>query len=202
MKTNQETGSLSIIKTKVMYPFTIMLLGALLLLGTLLLPYASASQEQRDYLNEYSEKEYVKEVGMTNRDAVDISLVEFLKIYKNALQQGIHKETSITCIVIIVIFLVLTLLTLLFTLLKKPIASIIFVSLSLGVFRIIHFDFEDRGVIPSSSYDWGMANYVAYIGGVVLIVAAIWMIVEKIRIKHQITAMQNSNNEIQVADNK
>ena len=63
---------------------------------------------------------------------------------------------SIACIAIISIFTGCAVLTLLMTLIKKPIGIIIFDLLTMGAFWIICFDFEDRGVIPSSSFDWGI----------------------------------------------
>ena len=79
-------------------PFIITLIGAILMLVMLLLPYASANSEHKDYLIEYSDDMYVQEIGMTNSEAVNISLVEFVRIYSEAINEDMNKETSIVCI--------------------------------------------------------------------------------------------------------
>lgn len=152
-------------KRKMLCPFIITLIGAILMLVMLLLPYASANSEHKDYLIEYSDDMYVQEIGMTNSEAVNISLVEFVRIYSEAINEDMNKETSIVCIAIIAIFAVFALITIILTLLKKPIGIIISDLLALVIFSIIHFDFKDRGVITNRSYDLGITNYLTYIVG-------------------------------------
>ena len=53
----------------------------------------------------------------------------------------------------------------------------------MGAFKIICFDFEDRGVIPSSSFDWGIVYYLVYVIGVIIITGAIWLFIEKRKAK-------------------
>ena len=92
-------------KTKFMrYPVLITIIGAILMLLMLLLPYASATDDYEERLMKYEDVMYVEEIGMTNADIVDISLLEFLRIYSEAASQDMHKEISIACIVIISIF--------------------------------------------------------------------------------------------------
>ena len=67
----------------------------------------------------------------------------------------------------------------------KPIAVIIFSLLSLCAFSIQNFDYSDRGVIPNSSYDWGIAYYIFYVATIVVFVGAIWMLVCKIKQKRR-----------------
>ena len=174
-------------KRKMLCPFIITLIGAILMLVMLLLPYASANSEHKDYLIEHSD-----EIGMTNSEAVNISLVEFVRIYSEAINENINKETSIVCIAIIAIFAVFALITIILTLLKKPIGIIISDLLALVIFSIIHFDFKDRGVIPNRSYDWGITNYLTYIVGGVIIIGAVWMLIAKRRINYICTSEKNA----------
>lgn len=179
-------------KTKAMlYPFLITLIGSVLLLVMLLLPYASAKDDYKEYLIENAYDLYIEEIEMTNAEAVNISLVEFTKIYAEAANQGIHKEVSIVCIVVIVIFAGFAGITLLLSLCKRPIGIIIFDLLAMGVFRMIHFDFEDRGIIPSDSFDWGIVNYLTYIVGAVILGGAIWLFIEKRKAKKIAETEQN-----------
>lgn len=179
-------------KRKMLCPFIITLIGAILMLVMLLLPYASANSEHKDYLIEYSDDMYVQEIGMTNSEAVNISLVEFVRIYSEAINEDMNKETSIVCIAIIAIFAVFALITIILTLLKKPIGIIISDLLAMVIFSIIHFDFKDRGVIPNRSYDWGITNYFTYIVGGVIIIGAVWMLIAKRRINYICTSEKNA----------
>ena len=43
--------------------------------------------------------------------------------------------------------------------LKKTIALFVFNDLTFGVFSLIGWDFEDRGVVPCSNFDFGAAYY-------------------------------------------
>lgn len=47
---------------------------------------------------------YVSEIKMTNAAAVNISMLEYGRIYAETARQGIYKEVSIICIVLIALF--------------------------------------------------------------------------------------------------
>lgn len=170
-------------KAKTFSPFLITLIGAVLLLVMLVLPYASAADEHKEFLTDHADSFYVEEIGMTNAEAVNISLVEYIRIYAEAVNQGLQKEASIACIVIISIFIGLSGITLLLALCRKPIGMIVSDLLALAAFGIIHFDFKDRGILPSHSYDWGIANYLTYVIGIVIAAGAVWLLIEKRSIK-------------------
>lgn len=174
---------------KFLFPFLAMLIGSLMLVVTLFLPFASATEDYKERLEEYSDSMYVEELDMTNEEAINISLFEFARIYSVAAEMGMSKGVSIACMVIIAAFGAFALLTLLFSVLKKPIPAIIFNLLAFAVFRITKWDFEDRGVIPNSNYDWGMVQYICYIGIVVVMVGAVALLVVKIKDKKQRKAL-------------
>lgn len=175
---------------KFLYPFLTMLIGSLMLIVTLFMPFASATEDYKERLVEYSDSMYVEELDMTNEEAITISLFEFARIYSVAAEMGMSKSVSIACIVIIAVFGAFALLTLLFSAIKKPIPAIIFNLLAFAVFRITKWDFEDRGVIPNSNYDWGMAQYICYIGIIVVVVGAVALLVAKIKDKKQRKALE------------
>lgn len=174
---------------KFLFPFLAMLIGSLMLVVTLFVPFASATEDYKERLEEYSDSMYVEELDMTNEEAINISLFEFARMYSVAAEMGMSKGVSIACMIIIAAFGALALLTLLFSVLKKPIPAIIFNLLAFVVFRITKWDFEDRGVIPNSSYDWGMAQYICYIGIVVVMAGAVALLVVKIKDKKQRKAL-------------
>lgn len=166
-----------------LYPFLVMLIGSIMLAATLFVPFASATEDYKEYLEEYSDLMYTEELNMTNGEAINISLFEFARIYSVAAEMEISKSISIACVVMIAVFGVFALLTLLFSVLKKPIPAIIFNLLTFAVFRITKWDFNARGVIPSPRYDWGIAEYFCYIGVGVLVVGAAALFVVKIKDK-------------------
>lgn len=98
---------------------------------------------------------------------------------------GINNLSSISCIAMISVFAFFALLTLLFSILRKAIPVIIFDLLTFVVFRIIQWDFEDRGVISNSKYDGGIALYIGYIGVVIVMAGAVTLLVMKIKNKKQ-----------------
>lgn len=171
---------------KVAIPFGITLAGVVLMIIMLFLPYASATSEYKEVLNQNKEGIFAQEIGMTNADAVHISLVKYARIYAaGAKSLEAVKAVAIMGIIIISAYALFAVLTLLMTILKKSIAIIVFDILALLDFWLIRFDFSDRGVIPSSRYDWGIASYLPYFLGVVVLAGAIWMLVEKRKMKEQ-----------------
>lgn len=171
---------------KVAIPFGITLAGVVLMIIMLFLPYASATSEYKEVLNQNKEGIFAQEIGMTNADAVHISLVKYARIYvAGAKSLEAVKAVAIMGIIIISAYALFAVLTLLMTILKKSIAVIVFDILALLDFWLIRFDFSDRGVIPSSRYGWGIASYLPYFLGVVVLAGAIWMLVEKKKMKEQ-----------------
>ena len=162
-------------------PFFVTLIGSVLLLAMILLPYASAKENYKEYLKYAPNDYYIKEIKMTNAEAVHISMLEFGRIYMETARQeeGVYRGISIICIVLIASFAFFSLLTLLMSLLKKAIGIMICDVLALVIFSFMHFDFADRGVLPTDLYGWGIANYLTYIVGVAIAVGAIWLFVEK-----------------------
>ncbi len=177
-------------------PFLTALAGAVILVLAFFLPYSSAEKEYKKYLKEYSDSMYAEEINMTNGDAVGISMLEYARMYAVAAKIGTFKEQrliGIICVVLISMIGVFSLLTLLSAALKKPIALIIFNVINFGVFRMLSWDLEDRGVVPNSSYIWGISYYLYQICAVIILIGAIWLLVTKIRMKRR-------GNEMSLAD--
>ena len=173
-------------------PFFIALTGSLLLIAALFVPFASATEDYKEYLQEHPDGMYAEEIEMTNKEAINLSLFEFGRIYAKTAELGMSKEISITCLVIISVFAVLVILTTAFSVLKKPIAAIIFSLLSLGVFRVIMWDFDDRGVILNSRYDWGMAHYFCYIGAAAVFIGGVYLLITKSKLKKERKLIQKT----------
>ncbi len=168
-------------------PRLITVLGAILMLLMVFLPFASAEKEYKERLKKYEDKYYVKEIELTNGEAVHLSLVEFMRVYIHIAGEEGADTTSgqigILCVVLISMYGVFALLTLVMALCRKPIGTILFNLLTMGVLWLIQFDFKERRIIPSNRYHGGIAYYLVYVVGVVIIVGAVWMLAEKRKAK-------------------
>lgn len=148
----------------------------------LLLPYESSIGEYKEYLQENSDTMNVKEVNLTNKDVVDISMVENFKIYSYAMNNSegnswLSGESTINFVLTIVLIASIVL-VLLFTLFNKRILSMIFGMLLLGSSLLMNYDIVDRGVIPSTQYTYGISYYLYPIMAIVIIVSVIILIVK------------------------
>lgn len=135
--------------------------------------------EIKEALEKFSDSMYIEELNMTNKEAINISLFELIRIYSSETGKEISNDLSIVYVVVIAAFAVFALLTLLFSILRKSIPVIVFNILTFAVLRLIIWDFEDRGVISNSRYDWGIAQYIGYIGIAIVMVGAVALLVVK-----------------------
>ena len=150
------------------------------------MPFASATDEYKEALEKFSDSMYIEELNMTNEEAINISLFEFIRIYSSETGKEISNDLSIVYVVVVIAaFAVFALLTLLFSILRKSIPVIVFNILTFAVLRLIIWDFEDRGVISNSRYDWGIAQYIGYIGIAIVMVGAVALLVVKMKDKKQ-----------------
>ena len=173
-------------------PLIIALCGVIMLISAFFLPYAAAKSEYREWLTDHADGMYAAEIGMTNGDAIGISPFEFFRIYFYGASNysGDNQIISIICIVMISLIAVFTLLCTLFAALRKPIPLIVFDILTLAVLLLMNYDFKDRGVISNSRYDFGIANYLYFIGVAVTLVGAVWLLITKIIAKRSSRTVQ------------
>lgn len=166
-------------KTNRIVFMVIALLGVILLIAAFFLPFAAAKDEYREFLTNNADRMYSEEVGMTNGEAADISLLEFFRIYAYGVSNysGQNQTISVICIVLFCLYAVFTLLCAIFALIKKGIPLAVFDVLTLIVIFIMRFDFKDRGTIENSMYDWGYGNYFFFIGAAVTLVGAVLLII-------------------------
>ena len=169
---------------KLFIPFISALIGTILMVVTVFLPYATAIDDHAENIKENPDAIVYEELDMTAQDMMNISMVEYANVYSNLADQ-LFGDSSYGVFYVVLVALIggFSLLTVLFSFLKKPIAVIIFDILAFGVFSIQNWDYTDRGVIPSSSYDWGAGYYIFYVAALITLVGAIWLLVNKIRNK-------------------
>lgn len=163
-------------------PFLITLLSALLLVSTIFMPYASATDTFAERIDKMPDTIVDTKLNMTAEDMRHISMFEYAQAYINI--NDVY-AVGIVYVVFVAMIGAFALLTLLFALLKKPIPVIIFSVLALGTFLIQNWDYSDRGVVPGNNYDWGIAYYLFFAAFVLILGGAVWMLVCKIKAKKE-----------------
>ena len=170
-------------KEKKVNIFKILIIVACVILFVgLLLPYETSTEEYKEQLQENPEVINVKEVNLTNKDAINISIIENFKIYSYGMNNSngnswLAGESTINFILTIVL-IVSVILVLLFTIFNKRILSIRFGILLLGSSILMNYDIVDRGVIPSTKYTYGISYYLYPIMAVVILVSIVILIVK------------------------
>ena len=185
-------------KKALQLPFLITLIASLMVVAAFFLPLATANEEHQEYLEKYAQELNVPEIDMTNEDAINISMYEYAKTYW-VVYNTIDKTLATIVTAIIGATGVLSLITLFFALIKKPVAVVIFNALTLGAYYLMVWDFKDRGVMPNSNYDWGIAYYLYFIGIAIVFCGAIWLFVKKVQVKRNrkvtVTIVEESTKE-------
>lgn len=189
-----ETRSKTEIKAQKTIPCIIALIGTALMFLTIFLPYATATAEQAKMIKNRPDEIIYEELDMTAEDMRNISMVEYAMIYGELSEQILGDASyGIMYVAIVALIGIFSLLSVLFAILKKPIPVIIFGLLALGAFSIQNFDYTDRGVIPSRSYEWGAAYYIFYIAFAIALIGSVWLLTLKIKEKKQV---QKTNCDI------
>lgn len=163
----------------------VLFVGLLMLISSFFVPFASATGENKEWLERYPDATFLEGVDMTNKEGENISLFEFVKIYFASAKMGIHTTNSIVCLIIIFAFALFVVMTTLFSLLKKPIVILVFNILSLTAFSLLKWDFNVRGSISDNYFDWGFSQYFCYLGVIAVFIGAIALLVVKIKQKKE-----------------
>ena len=88
-------------------PFIAMLLGALILAASFLLPFGTARKEYREWLSAAPDRVYDEELNMTRRDAINLSLIELARAFGKA--GNLDSSFSMGTIIAAAVFALLTL---------------------------------------------------------------------------------------------
>ena len=68
-------------KKIIVVSFLAMLIGSIMLIITLFVPFASATDDHREYLEKYANTVSIEELDITNEQLLDVSLFKFARIY-------------------------------------------------------------------------------------------------------------------------
>lgn len=91
-------------KKIIVVSFLAMLIGSIMLIITLFVPFASATDDHREYLEKYANTVSIEELDITNEQLLDVSLFKFARIYSALSGMEISRDISISCIAMISVF--------------------------------------------------------------------------------------------------
>lgn len=168
---------------KLKVPFIVALIGVLILVIGMFLPYITAVGEMGEYIEKYPDRIEIKDLELTASDLKDIPVISVSQIIT-----GIYGEDDgAIANVIVIAFCGFVALTALFVILKKPIAVMIFELLSYGVFAFLSAYMKEDFIDPDK-YAWGIGYAFIQIAIAVVFAAAIWMLVKKVITKRELKA--------------
>lgn len=155
-------------------PRWLMIIGAILMVSTIFLPLASATEEREEYLEEFGELNVTEDAYMTLEDTIQMSVFKFGKLYYYMAKDYGSWDCAYTIwMALDVAFAVFVILTTIQALRKKPIVTMILGIISCGVFYVLCWDLADRGIVYRDNYQWSIAPYVYYVALVVVFVGAV-----------------------------
>lgn len=175
----------------------IIVVACLLSFIGLILPYESSTKEYKEELQKNPEEINVAGTEITNKDAIDISIIENFKVYSFGLDSlknsglndtgfggSVMEGELVFNMVLIVILIVSSVLVLLFAIFNKRVLSILFSLVLLGSSLLMNGDIVARGVLPSNRYTFGISYYLYPVMAVVMIISTIVLIVKNKKAKN------------------
>ena len=179
-------------KKSLTIPFVVALVGVLLMIITMFLPYLSATDEMKSLITIAGDSAISSDSSLTANDLLDISMVEYAGMAIGEGESFGGSEEAIICLAVVIVIAVFTLLTALFTLLKKPIVIIVFDVLALLVYLLQGLVFKESGAVGTGAYNFGFGYYVFFAAVAVTLAGAIWLLVVKVSNKKAAKMMQYS----------
>ena len=158
----------------------VVLLCTLLMVSAIFMPYSTAANNMATTIKNNPNSVVYAELNMTAKDLSNISMVQYARIYTTYSKDFFgNRFQGIYYVVFVTLIGGFSLLTAVFCLLKKPLAVIIFDVLAFGVFCLQNWDFTNRGISPTRSYEWGSGYYIFFAAVFVVLIAATWQLVSK-----------------------
>lgn len=173
---------------KLKIPVLVALLGVLIMIVSLFLPYITAVGDMAEYLEEDPDRMEIESLELTARDLTNVSLVSVSNVVTAAYGED---DGTVAKVIVIAICGCLAAATL-FVFVKKPIAVMIFDLIGCGIFFLLNFLMKDD-FVAADKYAWGIGYYTIVIAAVILFAGAIWMLVTKTIIKKQAKEALASN---------
>lgn len=180
---------------KLKIPFVVALIGILVLIVGMFLPYMTAVGKLAAYIEKYPDSVEIEEFDMTASDLKDIPMMYMGRIAASAY----NEEEGILFHVIVIVFAFLSVLTALFVLLKKPIGVMIFGLITCGSFTVLNLATK-ADFFGADKYAWGIGYHVIRVALGVVFVTAIWMLIKKIIAKREYKAIPVAEPVIPAAE--
>jgi len=169
---------------KINIPRMIAIIAAIIAIVAFFLPYISATDDFRTYINAHADEKVYSTVDLTIGDMADMSLFTYARVYFQAGEEVLcSKDSGIFYGVLMSSIAGFALLIALSALGKKPVLTLINDILMVGAFYLVNWDFLDRGIMPDSRRVWAISHSIYYPLAAVIAVCAIWMFIEKRKAK-------------------
>lgn len=158
-------------------PKIVAIVGNVLMLLCVFLPYASVAKDSpyREYADEMID-------GIRVGEMADPSMFKLATLY-HRLEGKTASSSEIATIVTVLIaaIAIMAIIALIFACISKGVPALVFSIIGFLLFLALNWDFSDRGVVPSDDYSWGFGYYLFYVAALAAVVGAVWMIVAKHR---------------------
>lgn len=155
------------------------------LMISLFLPYATATDEYEEYLERFEDTidDDLEKYGHEMEWLLSVSMVRFVRCFHIfAIEDASWEGSDILMFVVVALMFVLLALITWRVFKKGAVGIIIFDFLLLGVFLLENWVYTQLNIYPEN-YNWAIAYYLYYIGIIAVIAGAVWLIVEKVKNK-------------------
>lgn len=175
-------------KTKFTHPFIATLIGVLIMVIALFLPYMSAVGDMAEYIEKYPDRVEIESLEMTASDLANVPIISVSNIITGVYGEDDGQIANI----IVMVFGGCLALTALFAIFKKPIAVMIFDLLTGGVFFFLNFLMKED-FISADKYAWGIGYYAILIAVIAIFAGVIWLLVTKVSLKREAKRLAKAN---------
>ena len=176
----------AVIRQKTTLPFVVALLGAILMVVSLFLPYAVATGEYAEMIELYPEDILLEEMNLTAEDMRVISLMEYAHIWYTLRDEFWDPMEGILRAGLAVITGMFTLIAALAAWGRKPILIGLFTGCAVGIFELQNWFYAEESIVPSDLYECGIAHTIFPVVAIICFVGAAWMLVQKVIVKRQL----------------
>ena len=145
----------NILKNKMIIPFIVSLLGILVLIIAIFLPYLTAVGDLSDYIDTYSNTIAIEDSDVTLGDLTNVPFISVSKLIESVWGKDDAKIADI----FLIVFGGFTVLTTMFIFFKKPILAMICNILTCGTFLLLSTLMKED-FIGNDKYIWGIGYYV------------------------------------------
>ncbi len=168
------------INNKLRMPLVISLIGFLILIISIFLPYLTAVGEMAEYIEAFPNVVVIDEQNVTVKDLENVSFISVSTLIESIWGEDDAQISDI----FLIVFGVFALLTTVFVFFKKPIIAIICDLLTCGTF-IFFSVLMKEDFVGTDKYEWGLGSLVTLIAIVIIFIGLVWMLISKIIYKRK-----------------